>query len=82
MHFEKLKYKFHNTLAGNTPALLGWLSLITTIFIFITTILFKVTIEGDNLSLIDIIWISFTRVLDPGVFGEVQGTWAYLIVLF
>ena len=81
MHFKKLKYKFHNTLAGGTPALLGWLSLITTIFIFITIVLVKVIIENDNLSLIDIIWISLTRVLDPGIFGGDQGTWPYLIFL-
>lgn len=81
MRIEKLKYKFHNTLAGGASALLGWLSLITFIFILITTVLVKATIEGKGLSFIDIVWISLTRVLDPGVIGGDQGTWPYLIVL-
>ena len=58
MYLEKIKYRFHNTLAGGTPALLGWLSIITLIFIFITTALVKITTEGVDLSVIDIIWIS------------------------
>jgi len=81
MYLEKIKYRFHNTLAGGTPALLGWLSIITLIFIFITTALVKITTEGGDLSVIDIIWISLTRVLDPGVIGGDQGTWGYLLVL-
>ena len=78
---EYIKYKFHNTLSRGTPALLSWLGIITIEFIALASIFVKVTVEGKKLSLINIIWISLTRVLDPGVIGGDTGSWPYLVVM-
>tara|TARA_Y100000310_G_scaffold322934_1_gene382665 strand:+ start:954 stop:2894 length:1941 start_codon:yes stop_codon:yes gene_type:complete len=78
---EYIKYKFHNTLSRGTPALLSWLGIITIGFIALASIFVKVTVEGKKLSLINIIWISLTRVLDPGVIGGDTGSWPYLVVM-
>ena len=78
---DYIKYKFHNTLSKGTVALIGWLTLISFIFIIITSILVKITVEGGNLSFLNIFWISLTRILDPGVIGGDAGSWAFLLIL-
>jgi len=78
---DYIKYKFHNTLSKGTIALIGWLTLISLLFIIITSILVKITVEGENLSFLNIFWISLTRILDPGVIGGDAGSWAFLLIL-
>ena len=78
---DYIKYKFHNTLSKGTIALIGWLTLISLLFIIITSILVKITVEGGNLSFLNIFWISLTRILDPGVIGGDVGSWAFLLIL-
>jgi len=78
---DYIKYKFHNTLSKGTIALIGWLTLISLLFIIITSILVKITVEGGNLSFLNIFWISLTRILDPGVIGGDAGSWAFLLIL-
>ena len=78
---DYIKYKFHNTLSKGTFALLVWLGIIAIGFIGLTSIFVKITVEGEKLSLIKILWISLMRVLDPGVIGGDTGSWAYLLIL-
>ena len=78
---DYIKYKFHNTLSKGTIALIGWLTLISLLFIIITSILVKITVEVGNLSFLNIFWISLTRILDPGVIGGDAGSWAFLLIL-
>ena len=58
---DYIKYKFHNTLSKGTIALIGWLTLISLLFIIITSILVKITVEGGNLSFLNIFWISLNN---------------------
>jgi Trk K+ transport system NAD-binding subunit len=76
---DHLKYRFQNTLSKGTPALLGLLGIISLVFIIITTVLVKVTVDGSGIPVIEIIWMSLMRTLDPGTMGGDEGSWPFLL---
>ena len=78
---EYIKYKFHNTLTKGTISLIGWLVIISISFIFTTSILIELTVEGKKMSFLRALWISLMRIMDPGVMGGDEGSWSYLIIL-
>ena len=76
---DHLKYRFQNALSKGTPALLGLLGIISLVFIIITTVLVKVTVDGSDIPVIEIIWMSLMRTLDPGTMGGDEGSWPFLL---
>ena len=78
---EYIKFRFHKTLSKGTSALLSWLAFIAILFILVSSIFVKITIEDDSTPFTEIIWISLLRVLDPGIIGGDSGNWTFLIVL-
>lgn len=83
---QKLHYQFDNTMSRGTAALIGWLGLITAVFILgISLVVFATGISryGDEpgLSLGEIIWRSLMRTLDPGTMGGDQGRPSFLYAM-
>ena len=81
---EKLRYAFENTLSAGTPALIGWLGILSVIIVLIGSVV--VAFAGiapedtEPLSFIEAIWQSAMRAMDAGsVAGDIG--WSFRIVM-
>ena len=76
----RLRYRFDNTLARGTAAVIAWLALATFVFILLVALLLAVTAvtaDGrDGVSFAEAVWLSFTRSLDPGTMAD-DTTWPF-----
>lgn len=87
---ERLRYAIDGTFSKGTASLVAWLGLITFLTILLCgTILWIVAVapsgagpeseSGDKPGVIDLIWVSAMRMLDPGTLGGDTGRWSYLL---
>jgi len=82
---EKFRYRFDNLMSKGAGAMIMLLALLSSLVVIIAgSVLwgFKVYPEGEEpVSLIEGIWISLMRTLDPGTMGGDSG-WGFRIVAF
>ncbi|HLF28745.1 MAG TPA: potassium transporter TrkA [Anaerolineae bacterium] len=86
---DRLRYRFDNTMSKGPIALIGWLFLASAIFIFILSVIVIIAgirpEDGEQLSLLETIWLSLMRTLDAGTMGGDAG-WGFrlsmLVVTF
>ena len=79
----KLRYRFDLTLSRGSGALIGWLGLVTLVFVAITALLLHAAISAtgsdnalvENDSFIENAWRSLMRTLDPGTVTGDDGWW-------
>ena len=76
-----LRYRFDLTLSRGSGALIGWLGLVTLVFVMLTSVLLHAAISAnsdqgvqDN-SFIENSWRSLMRTLDPGTVTGDEGWW-------
>ena len=82
---EKMRYRFDNTMSKGTIAVIGWLALLSFMLVVVAGgILFLTGIapEGEGeVGLIEGVWQSLMRTLDPGTMGGDLG-WGFRLVMF
>lgn len=83
---QRLRYWFDNTMSRGTIALIGWLAVVSLIMIIVVSLivaLLGIAPAGDDpqsAGLIEILWMSLLRTLDPGTMGGDQG-WGFRIAM-
>lgn len=82
---QRLQYRFHNTFAKGTIALIGWLALASAAMILVVSVIVKLSgalPEGtEDLSIPRIAWLSLMRTLDAGTMGGDQGDTFFLAMM-
>jgi ion channel POLLUX/CASTOR len=85
---EKLRYRFENTLSKGPGVMIGYLALASLIVVSIAGLVLAVfgvnqtTAPGaENFGLIEGIWHSLMRALDPGNLGGDEGWWLRIVML-
>src|SRR5438874_2937978 len=68
---QRLKYEFDNTMARGTPALIGWLAIVSLALILLISLVVALTgiapaNNGQPLDFIGLMWSSFLHTLDSG----------------
>lgn len=83
---QRLRYAFDNTMSKGTIALIGWLALISLIFILVMTVIILLTgianstePEAANPDFFELAWRGLMHSLDSGAVGGDTGTPAYLL---
>ena len=81
---EKLRYEFDKTMSGGTPALIGWLGVVSALIIlaFGTFVaLTGIAPEGSGpLGFIEATWETMMRAMDAGTIGGDNG-WSYRLTM-
>jgi voltage-gated potassium channel Kch len=81
---QRARYAFDNLMARGTPALIGWLALVTAILIalFTAIVLIGNLAPGNNQhGAVGQAFESLLHALDPGTIAEDNGKWPYLLVM-
>lgn len=84
---QRLRYAFDNTMARGTPALVGWLALVTLALIAVfTAIILIADLAPDNQDSsregpIGQAFNSLLHALDPGTIAGDSGNWQFLVVM-
>lgn len=80
---DRLRYRFDATLARGTVGVIGWLAVITLLFVLIAGLLIAVLgirHDGDDRTgFVEGVWLSLLRTLDPGTMGGDQG-WGFRLI--
>ncbi|MEU7739782.1 potassium transporter TrkA [Nonomuraea sp. NPDC049158] len=81
---ERLRYRFDNSMSKGTPALIGWLALVTVVMVVIFAGLSIVFADDDvHDSWYQALWGSLMRAMDPGtVAGDNEGSTIFTILGF
>jgi voltage-gated potassium channel Kch len=78
---ERAQYAFDNSMSRGTIALIGWLSVVTFGFLFVST--FVIWLAGwmpegtTEMSLPQTVWYGLMRTLDSGTMGGDEGSWPF-----
>lgn len=72
MSRERLRYWFDNTMSKGTPALIGWLAVVSLGLIIVATAAAAPFVDKDH-SWWGVAWMSLLRTLDPGTMGGDDG---------
>lgn len=82
---ERMRYAFDNSMARGTIALIGWLSVFTFGFLFVSTLMVwlagLVPAGSDPLSLPQTVWLGLMRTLDSGTMGGDEGSWPFKLAM-
>ena len=81
---EKLRYAFENTLSSGTPALIGWLGILSIVIVLIGSVVLAfigIAPAGEEpMGFFEATWQSLMRAIDPGgVAGDVG--WSFRVVM-
>lgn len=75
----RIRYRFDLTLSRGSGALIGWLGLVTLVFVALTSLLLIAAIKGtdadQDASFIENSWDALMRTLDPGTVTGDDGWW-------
>ena len=81
---ERLRYRFDNSLARGPWVLIGWLGLVTLLFLLLmatVVALFGLGIaDGESAGFFESLWQTMLRVFDPGTFSGDSG-WGLRVVM-
>ncbi len=86
--FDRLRYRFDNTMSGGPIVLIGWLSVLSLLLIVVVSgivVLLGVAPaqeDGSPLGFLQIAWMSLMRTLDAGTMGGDTGSWWFLLAMF
>jgi len=81
---NRLRYRFDNTMARGTPALVGWLGAVTLGLILLVTaavVIFGLTPAGNRQSLPGKLFTSLTHAMDPGTVAGDNGRWPFVVLM-
>lgn len=82
--WDKLRYRFDNTMSGGAAALIFWLGILSVIFILLAALLLTLGQigpgGGSGLGFGEAAWESMMRTLDPGTMGGDEG-WGFRFVM-
>jgi voltage-gated potassium channel Kch len=80
---ERVRSWFDATMDRGTPALIGWLALVSLLLIAVVTGLVELFApdEAKDLGVGEILWMSLLRTLDPGTMGGDHGGFAFLALM-
>uniref|UniRef100_UPI000A80D266 CASTOR/POLLUX-related putative ion channel n=1 Tax=Nonomuraea pusilla TaxID=46177 RepID=UPI000A80D266 len=76
---ERLRYWFDNTMSKGTPALIGWLAVVSALLIAVVTLV--AWPFADGLSPMRVAWMSLLRTLDPGTMGGDDGDSFFVLMM-
>jgi voltage-gated potassium channel Kch len=81
---DRLRYRFDNTISRGTVALIGWLFVVVVALVFTSSLFVYVTglapkVEGRRPGLLETLWLSLMRTIDPGNVGGDRGSWPFLL---
>lgn len=80
---DRLRYRFDATLSRGTVGIIGWLAIVTVIFVLIAgvlIVLLGIRADGEaRTSFIEGVWLSLLRTLDPGTMGGDAG-WRFRFI--
>ena len=81
---DRLRYRFDNSMARGTPALIGWLTaatllLIVAFSVFVTA--FRLRSEETDEGFVKELFLTLLHALDPGTIGGDSGTWRFLLTM-
>jgi hypothetical protein len=82
---QRLRYWFDNTMSRGTIALIGWLAVVSLIMIIVVSLLVALlgiapSEDNQSANLIEILWMSLLRTLDPGTMGGDTG-WGFRLAM-
>ena len=89
---QRMRYSFDNTMSRGTPALIGWLGILSLIMVLLVTfIVLLITLfdrsgvpqtdSGETVGFVEIAWMNLLRTLDPGTMGGDRGGWPFLLAM-
>ena len=82
---QRLRYWFDNTMARGTPALVGWLAILSLLLIAGISVLVLITgtappkDNGQAPESYEVLWGSFMHALDAGALSGDKAEWPYLV---
>ena len=84
--YQKLRYRFDNTMSRGTSALILWLAILTGIMILIATLIvliFRIFPEGESSSMEvgETLWQTLMRAMDAGAVAGDSG-WGFRLIMF
>src|SRR3954462_1288464 len=85
---QKLRYRFDNTMSRGTPALVGWLAVVTLALVALftlVTLVFGIAPKdetGNRPGFIGQTFKTFLHALDPGTVAGDAGKWPFLLAMF
>ena len=79
---QRARYWFDNTMAQGTVALIGWLSIVSTLLIVVISLTVYLVAplkdDGSAYSFKELVWMSLMRTLDAGTMGGDSGSLFFL----
>ncbi len=78
---ERLRYRFDNTLARGTRALIAWLALVSALLILAIALIVRLLGFAPDIAFPQLVWMSLMRTLDAGTMGGDQGSWPFLFAM-
>ncbi len=82
---QRLRYKFHNSFAGGTAALIGWLGLVSVALVIVASLIIKLSgtlPEGtEDLPFLHVAWMAMLRTMDPGTMGGDAGDGFFMFMM-
>ena len=84
--YQKLRYRFDNTMSRGTSALILWLAILTGIMILIATLImliFSIFPNGEDSSMNvgETLWQTLMRAMDAGTMAVDSG-WGFRLIMF
>src|SRR3954454_17408118 len=85
---QRLRYRFDNTMSRGTPALVGWLGIVTVILVALFSAITLIAglapkdENGDRPGVIGQGFKTLLHALDPGTVAGDTGKWPFLLVMF
>ena len=78
---EQVRYRFDNTLARGTIALIGWLALVSTLLIVAIALVVRILGFAPDIPFPQLVWMGLMRTLDAGTMGGDEGGWPFLFAM-
>ncbi len=78
----RLRSRFDRTMDRGTPALVGWLMLVSAALIVLITAVVELVDRGRSGSWLHALWQTFLNTIDSGQIGSVTGSHAFTIIMF
>jgi voltage-gated potassium channel Kch len=83
---QRLRYWFDNTMSRGTPALIGWLGLLSAVLVLLFGALLYLLAPGDlpgrDRSWSEALWTSLMHAMDPGTLSGDSGSTVFLLLGF
>src|SRR5689334_5866895 len=85
---QRLRYRFDNTMSRGTPALVGWLGIVTLVVVALFTLVVLIgglapkDQSGHRPGLIGQGFRTMLHALDPGTVAGDAGKWPFLLAMF